>query len=91
MSNQAKVIRGQLRQIVQDILPDLLNNEVKNALYQDLSKQLNARVELIAKNIQETLSKIDERSKDVQGYVVRQSAVPQPAVTVTPAEEVNKN
>ena len=68
MSN-AKVIRGQLRQIAKEILPEILTNElvefIRNELRQELLIKLNA---------------IDERSKDIQAYMIRQSApvIPNP-------------
>lgn len=68
MSN-AKMIRGQLRQIAKEILPELITSELLNAIRNEL------RQELLIK-----LNAIDERNKDIQAYIVRQSApvVPNP-------------
>lgn len=61
MSN-AKIIRGQLRQIAKDMLPEVLTIELMEAIRKELRNELIARLEAI-----------DERQKQLQGYMVRQS------------------
>jgi hypothetical protein len=65
MSNQAKDLRKQLRNVVQEVLPELLQSELVKAVEQKLRKEMNDRLNLI-----------DKRQKDIQGYVVRQSNSP---------------
>jgi hypothetical protein len=83
MSNP-KELRKQLRNVVQEQLPDLLKSELGNALHKDLSHIIQTRLNVVIKNIQETLEQIDQRSKDIQGYIVRQSLNPisTPATTL---------
>lgn len=84
MGSDAKVLRGQLRQIAKELLPELLSSELGEKLNKDLSKQIQARLEVLVKDITHTLQEIDQRSKDVQGYILRQSASPSP---LEPAKE----
>lgn len=87
MSN-IKQIRGQIRQIVQEILPDLIREE----LFKDLEAKIAARLTQIAdgtrsdvkalgEQVNKTLTVIDERSKSVQHYVMRQGATAQAVKT----------
>ena len=87
MSNEAKLLRKQLHNIVKELMPALLTEELKSVMYAELTRQLNTRVDTIAKTVKETLDKIDERSKDVLGYAVRQSAI-SPNL---PNKEIEKN
>jgi hypothetical protein len=70
----SKELRKQLRHVVGEILPDLM----KDAMYAKLSAEVRAHLEAVAANVKETLSRIDERSKDIQSYIVRQSLIPTP-------------
>lgn len=69
MSKDAKMLRGQLRQIAKELLPELLSKEFMDIIRNEL------RQEILIK-----LSAIDERSKDIQAYMIRQSApvIPNP-------------
>lgn len=69
MSKDAKMLRGQLRQIAKEILPEVLTRELVEAIRNEL------RQEILIK-----LNAIDERNKDIQAYMVRQSSpvVPNP-------------
>jgi len=81
-----------MRQIVKEILPDVLKSELGQSLHKDLSQMIQTRLNVVIKNIQETLEQIDQRSKDIQGYIVRQSLNPAPAQTevVTTGANVNE-
>jgi Fe-S cluster biosynthesis and repair protein YggX len=70
MSKEAKVIRGQLRQLV----PALLEEEVCKAIYAKLHKENVERWGRIETMIKEKLSQIDNRAKDVQSYIMREVA-----------------
>ena len=72
MSKEIKQIRGQIRQVVRDILPEVLNSEMGDSLRKDLFKRLDDAV----RQIQEVLKQVDQRSKDVQGYMIRQTLKP---------------
>lgn len=78
MSNP-KELRKQLRNVVQDLLPELVASELGESIRKELSRQIQARLDIMVKEIQGTLQQIDQRSKDVQGYLVRQTLNPVPA------------
>jgi len=75
MSNNAKLVRSQLRQIAKELLPEILTQ----ALYAEIGKEVTARLNEIQANIKENLERIDQRSKDVQSYIVRATAPIPPA------------
>ena len=89
MANNIKLIRGQIRQIVKEILPDVLSSEYSNALYKKLSAEIQGKLTQIEANVTETLKRIDERAKDLQMFMMRQALQQQaPAVgaPITDAE-----
>lgn len=78
MSNP-KELRKSLRNVVQDLLPDLLKSELGAAIHKSVSGIVQARLDVMMKEIQNTLQTIDQRSKDVQSYLVRSTLQPAPA------------
>jgi len=76
--SEAKLIRKQLRNVVQEALPETLSQELVAAIQKQLAAQLDQRLSAIAKHIQSTLDQLDQRSKDMQAYMIRQSARPAP-------------
>ena len=57
-----KELRKQLRIILRDVLPEVLTSELVVAVEKKLRVEMNDR-----------LNKIDERQKDVQSFLVRNS------------------
>jgi hypothetical protein len=82
MSKDIKLLRGQVRQVVKE----MMDSEFSDHLKRELSKQINDRLDAIVKNIQETLKGMDDRAKDIQDYIVRASLNPaaptSPPITV---------
>ena len=76
MGNKIKELRGQLRQIVKEVLPELLVTELKSALYAGLTKVISARLDAIQEDVKKTMDEINSRSKDVQDYMVRNITSP---------------
>lgn len=77
MSKEAKLIRGQLRQIAKEILPEVMAGELFVKMQEENVKRLNE----IAKMVNDRLNEIDSRSKDVQSYIMREvanAAAPKP-------------
>lgn len=72
MGNEAKVIRGQLRQIAKELLPEVMAAEVNKAQYARLQAEILSKLKLIEENVRDTLIKLDQRSKDAQAYIIRQ-------------------
>lgn len=79
-----KTLRKQLRNVVQEILPEILTAELVATIRKDQIVQIDARLNALAKQIQQTLDTIDQRSKDVQAYNIRQSA------SMLPIQDTNK-
>ena len=69
MSKEIKQIRGQVRQIVKEILPDTLTQEH----YLVLKQHVDERINQIEKFVKEKLTEMNERHKDTMGYLVRQT------------------
>lgn len=76
--SDAKVIRGQLRQIVKEEMQDMLLTEMKSEISRAILKDVSKRLEALEDLIREKLTVIDERSKDTMSYLVRQSMQPAP-------------
>lgn len=75
--SDAKLVRGQLRQIAKEILPEVLAAE----LFVKLQEENRARLNEIALMVTDRLNEIESRSKDVQSYIMREfanSAAPKP-------------
>lgn len=86
----AKALRKSLRNVVQDILPSILTEELTAAIYKKLSAEMGQRMDIIANNARETLSTIDERQKDIQSFVTRslENSVPKPSDNPPPADSL---
>lgn len=80
MANPAKELRGQLRQIVIEVLPSILRGELGKTLRDELLTEITARLNNISANVKESLEKIDERSKDIQNMVLRDAIARQAPV-----------
>lgn len=76
-----------MRDVVQELLPNTLSNE----LFADLQKQVHGRLDLIFKEVRESLGKMDERSKSVQDYIVRQVELAQVKTTEAAPELAPKS
>lgn len=63
-----KTIRGQLRQLVLELLPSVLTTE----LYASLQKEMKEQLEVIRSEIRETLVRIEKSAQDHQAFVVRE-------------------
>lgn len=67
MSNP-KELRKQLKNVVQDLAPKMIQDEV----FASLQKEIQERLNEVAEEVRGTLKKIDERAKDVQSLIMRQ-------------------
>lgn len=79
MSNtkQVKILRGQVRQAVQEILPDILKEVLAESFHKKLSDEAAGRLVLVEELVKNTLNKIDERSKDIQSFMLRAATMPE--------------
>jgi hypothetical protein len=89
MSKDTKLLRGQVRQAVKE----MMDSEFSDQLKRELSKQINDRLDAIVKNIQDTLKGMDDRSKDIQDYIVRASLNPvsAPTTPVSSNDEIKES
>ena len=67
-------LRKQLRNVVLDLLPEVLNSELVTAANKDVTAKLESRLDAIQKHLMTTLSQIEQRQKDTQTYVMRNIA-----------------
>lgn len=64
----SKQVRGQLRIIAKEILPEVISNET----YKELQKLVTVRLDNIEKMVREALEGMSNRQKDAQDFLVRQ-------------------
>lgn len=86
-----KALRGQVRMIVKEMLPEILNAELVRVIEQRLAQGLNTELTKIASTVKTTLDQVDQRSKDTQNYVVRNVGVPQAPSTAQPVIDTQAN
>ncbi len=67
MGSKIKELRGQVRQIVKELLPEVLNQEQFKAL----EKTILDRLDVLEKQTKDVLSEMNQRHKDTMGYLVR--------------------
>lgn len=78
-----KLLRGQVRNVVKESLTE----EAFKAIEARLTKTLNEKLSEVTRTVKEGLEVIDQRSKDLQAYVVRNVAVPTAPVVDAPAAD----
>lgn len=64
--SDAKLIRGQMRQVVKEVLPEVL----KEQMFQELKNHVDARLSEVEKYIRETMDLMNTRQKEVLKYLV---------------------
>lgn len=71
-SKQVKVIRGQIRQVVKEILGEVITQEFVAQLDKDLRANQKERLDLVFEMVKGTLERIDSRQKEIQNMIVRE-------------------
>ena len=86
MSNNAKLLRGQVRQAVKEILGEVLSQELVASLETRLQERLKARMDGLSEGMKQVLDSVDARSKEVQSYLVRATTqhILQPSEPIEP-------
>lgn len=84
--SNTKMLRGQLRQIAKEILPEVMTTELKSETYKSLAATIDMRLKALETSVRETLERVDGRSKEVMAYLIRMAAKEAP-VSLTPATE----
>lgn len=70
----SKELRKQLRNVVQEIIPELLTRELCEAVYAKVRNDIMERLSGIDKQVTSTLEGINERAQNFQGFVMREMA-----------------
>ena len=70
--NNAKQLRGQLRQIVQEIMPELTSD----AQFAAIKAHVDVKIKEIEEHVKKMMSEMNERHKDTMGYLVRSVTTP---------------
>lgn len=68
-SSELKELRSQLRNVVKELLPEVLTAEV-------LMKIINERLDKIERDNKAVMQEMNERHKNTMGYLVRQVSTP---------------
>lgn len=76
--SDVKQIRGQLRQIAKELLPEVLNEQQ----YESLRKHVDSRMDEVQKYVKETMDLMNTRQKEVLKYLVE-------VYKIGPAESVS--
>lgn len=66
-----KMLRGQIRQIVKELLPEVFKEELTKAI----QKEIEERLSRVDKHVKAALQEMNDRTKDTQSYVVRNLAL----------------
>lgn len=74
MSNP-KELRKQLRNVVQEQLPELLKTEVIEAIDKKLTEDENNRLTKVEDFVKTELKKMNDRAKEIHGFMIREVAV----------------
>ena len=76
-----KELRKALRNVVQDLYPSLITEEMTGALYKELQQEIAGKLASLEVMIVKTLTDIDTRQKDIQAHILNQlstSPIPTP-------------
>lgn len=72
MSKQVKLIRGQVRQIVQELLPEVLSAEH----HAEIKKIIEERLGVLEAHVKAQMHEMNERQKDTLTALIRSVSVP---------------
>lgn len=75
MSKNARELRQQIRNVVKEILPEVLTNEVLQVIAERITNENTQAMEALRDSMERSLKAIDDRSKDVLSMAVRQSSL----------------
>jgi hypothetical protein len=71
-----KTIRKQLRNVVQELIPTLLQNELVAAVDKRLTELVKSRLDKVAEYVETQMKEVQDRQKDIQTYVVQNVKTP---------------
>lgn len=82
-----KQARGQLRQIAQEMLPEVMAGE----LFKELQKDIARRLDALTDEVRAKLKEIDDRQRTVQNMIVRDMTRNMSVETPAQAQETAPN
>lgn len=85
-NKNVKELRAQVRNVTQELLPELLQSEVFKDLYSRLQNEMLIKLTEIELNIKTVLGQIDDRSKNVQTFIMNQIQAAMVEAPKTPME-----
>lgn len=74
----AKLIRRQLRNVVQESLKDVLNAEMVAAIRKELGEKVDTGIKTLNSVLQQRLEAIESKSKDLHNFVLREGGKKDP-------------
>jgi len=77
--SRLKEIRSALRFVIKEGMPEVLTQELVATAYKAVTARLEQRLDGISAHLTQAIKTIDDRSKDVQSYMIRNS-IPHAAV-----------
>lgn len=80
----SKDIRKQVRNVMQEVMPSLLQEIAKETMYKDLRAHIDSQLRALEQQVKLTLTNIDDRAKDLQSLMLREMVARN---TPPPAEE----
>lgn len=72
-SKNVKDIRKQLRNVTQELFPEVLSKELVASAFAELQKEMQFKLEAIQADVNAGLARMEERSKDVHSYILNQT------------------
>lgn len=75
-TKDAKDLRKQLRNICQELLAEALTKELQEAVYKRVAAEIDGKVATLSTAVHNKLKEIDDRSKTLQSYLVRETLQP---------------
>ena len=81
-----KEIRKQLRTVVKEIINDVLSTELVAAIHKKVQEQVQVRLDALFEQHKFAMEQFDQKLKDTQAYIIRNSAkaVVAPTESATP-------
>lgn len=86
-SKDTKDIRKQLRNVVKEIMPEVMKSQLGETLLKELTTVLNIKMRDLETQVRTALQNIDNRAKDLQSLMLREMVAKS---TPVPEQELEK-
>lgn len=73
--SDAKMLRKQIKNVLQEVGKELVTSEVGSAVEKNLLESMNARLDNIDKYCQQSLEKQDKRARAIQSFILQEVQV----------------